>query len=41
MQKHVKLTPKDRQIFKSYQDKLLPYLGKVIKGSNIDLVNKK
>ncbi len=34
------ITEDDRKIFKSYQDKLLPFLGSVIKGSNVDLVNK-
>lgn len=34
------ITENDRKIFKSYQDKLLPHLGSVIKGSNVDLVKK-
>ncbi|MFA6269891.1 MAG: CYTH domain-containing protein [Candidatus Paceibacterota bacterium] len=33
-----KITEADKKIFKSYQDKLLPFLGPVIKGSNVDLV---
>jgi len=36
-----KITENDKKIFKSYQDKLLPFLGPVIKGSNIDLVKTK
>ena len=35
-----KVTETDKKIFKSYQDKLLPFLGPVIKGSNVDLVKK-
>jgi predicted adenylyl cyclase CyaB len=38
LQKKGRITRSDRAIFKSYQDKLAPYLGKVIKGSNVDLV---
>lgn len=38
LQKHDKITSSDKKLFKNYQDKLLPYLGKVIKGSNLDLV---
>ncbi len=38
LQKKGKITASDQKQFKTYQDKLLPYLGKVIKGSNIDLV---
>lgn len=34
------ISPKDKEIFKSYQDKLLPLLGRLIKGSNLDLVQK-
>ncbi len=41
LQKKGKITEKDKQIFKSYQDKLLPFLGSVIKGSNVDLVKNK
>jgi adenylate cyclase class IV len=33
-----KINEKDKNIFKSYQDKLLPFLGPLIKGSNVDLV---
>lgn len=33
-----KITETDKNIFKSYQTKLLPFLGSVIKGSNVDLV---
>lgn len=35
-----KINEKDKQIFKSYQDRLLPFLGPIIKGSNVDLVKK-
>lgn len=38
LQKNGKITQKDKAVFKSYQDKLLPVLEKVISGSNIDLV---
>lgn len=38
LQKRGKITAKDRKQFKVYQNKLLPYLGKVIKSSNVDLV---
>ncbi|MFA5933823.1 MAG: CYTH domain-containing protein [Candidatus Paceibacterota bacterium] len=41
LQKRGKVTDKDRELFKSYQDKLLPILGRVIKGSNVDLVSRK
>lgn len=41
LQKLGKITDKDREIFKSYQTKLTPFLGKVIKGSNVDLVPQK
>ena len=34
------ITSKDKETFRSYQQELLPYLGKVIKGSNVDLVPK-
>lgn len=40
LQKIGKITEKDKAIFKAYQDQLNPYLGKVIKGSNVDLVPK-
>jgi predicted adenylyl cyclase CyaB len=38
LQKKGTITPTDRKQFKAYQDKFLPHLGKVIKGSNADLV---
>lgn len=38
LQKRGKITENDEKIFKSYQNRLSPFLGKVIKGSNIDLV---
>ena len=38
LQKKGKITSSDQKQFKDYQDKLLPYLDKVIKGSNVDLV---
>jgi adenylate cyclase, class 2 len=38
--KGIKITEADKKIFKSYQDKLLPLLGSVIKGSNVDLIKK-
>ena len=41
LQKNGKITEADKKQFKLYQDKLLPFLGKVIKGSNADLVSKK
>ncbi|MCK5021752.1 MAG: hypothetical protein KAR54_00685 [Candidatus Pacebacteria bacterium] len=43
LQKEGEITKKDREIFSSYQNILTPALGKVIKGSNIDLIldNKK
>ena len=34
------ITEKDRNIFESYKEKLLPYLGPMVKGSNLDLVLK-
>lgn len=34
------ITQKDKDIFKDYQDQFVPYLGKIIKGSNGDLVKK-
>lgn len=36
-----KITDKDRELFKSYQTKLTPFLSKVVKGSNVDLVVQK
>ncbi len=39
LQKMGKITSFDRKQFKNYQSKLLPYLGKIIKGSNVDLVH--
>lgn len=41
LQKKGNITKKDKAIFKSYQNKLKPYLGTVIKGSNVDLVQSK
>lgn len=41
LQKRGKITPSDQKLFKNYQNKLLPCLGKVIKGSNVDLVSSK
>jgi adenylate cyclase class IV len=38
LQKIGKITATDRVLFAKYQNDLLPHLGKVIKGSNIDLV---
>lgn len=38
LQKRGKITAKDQKQFKVYQNKLLPHLGKVIRGSNVDLV---
>jgi hypothetical protein len=38
LRKNGVITEKDKTIFKSYQEKLLPFLGDVIKGSNVDLV---
>jgi adenylate cyclase class IV len=40
LQKTAGITAKDRELFAQYQKALLPHLGKVIKGSNIDLVLK-
>lgn len=40
LQKKGKITEKDKMIFAEYQSKLLPFLGPVIKGSNVDLVKK-
>ncbi len=42
LQKEGLITEKDKEIFSNYQKVLTPAIGKVIKGSNIDLVlNKK
>lgn len=41
LQKKGKINQKDRDVFAYYQKELLPYLGKVIKGSNVNLVSKK
>ncbi len=38
LQKKGKIAPSDQKLFKHYQNQLLPYLGRVIKGSNVDLV---
>ena len=38
LQKKGKITPADKKQFKIYSGKVMPYLGKVIKGSNADLV---
>lgn len=38
LQKYGRITTKDQALFKSYQDTLVPFLGKVIRGSNVDLV---
>ena len=38
LQKEGKITDTDQKQFKAYQNRLLPYLGKVIKGSNADLI---
>lgn len=40
LQKKGKITDKDKKLFAEYQSKLLPFLGAVIKGSNVDLVKK-
>lgn len=40
LQKTGKITDEDKKLFKFYQNKLTPFLGKVIKGSNADLLNK-
>ncbi len=40
LQKRGKITEKDKKLFSSYQATLLPLLGDVIKGSNVDLVQK-
>lgn len=41
LQKHGTITQNDQNLFASYQEQLLPVLGKVVRGSNIDLVIKK
>ena len=41
LQKRGKITASDRKQFKAYQDKLLPYLDKVIESSNLDLILSK
>lgn len=38
LQKKGKLNEKDKDLFSNYQKALLPHLGKVVKGSNINLV---
>lgn len=40
LQKENKITENDKKIFSNYQKEFKPLLGKVIKGSNIDLVLK-
>ncbi|USN87594.1 MAG: CYTH domain-containing protein [Candidatus Nomurabacteria bacterium] len=40
LQKRGKINEKDRKEFSIYQNKVLPYLGPVVNGSNIDLVKK-
>jgi len=40
-QKRGRITSKDQAIMKKYREKLLPYLGGIIKGSNRDLVGLK
>lgn len=40
LQKKGVITAKDKTIFKQYQKALLPYLGSVVRGSNVDLVSK-
>lgn len=41
LQKKGKISTSDKRQFKTYQDKLSPFLGGVIKGSNVDLVSSK
>lgn len=41
LQKKGKISALDRKQFQAYQEKLLPYLGKIIRGSNVDLVSSK
>lgn len=38
LQKNDKITQNDKQIFKNYQSLFMPYLGRIIKKSNIDLI---
>jgi len=38
LQKNGKITEKDKELFSNYQKQVSPWLGKVIKGSNVDLV---
>ncbi|MDP2651169.1 MAG: class IV adenylate cyclase [bacterium] len=40
LQKHGVITERDKRIFANYQKNLLPVLGKVIQGSNANLVAK-
>ncbi len=40
VQKEGKISTKDKYLFAEYQKLLQPFLGKVIKGSNVDLVSK-
>ena len=40
LRKEGSVTEEDKKIFKMYQEALIPFLGKVIKGSNVDLVLK-
>jgi adenylate cyclase class 2 len=40
LQRFGKINQKDINIFKKYQTELLPHLGPVIRGSNVDLVKK-
>lgn len=41
LQKEGEITLEDKKLFKKYQGKILPYLGEVIAGSNVDLVKSK
>jgi len=41
LQKKGGITSSDKKQFKAYQNKLSPYLGKLIKGSNADLIPPK
>jgi hypothetical protein len=34
------MTKKDKELFEFYKNRLIPFLGKIIKGSNVDLVLK-
>lgn len=40
LQKEGKIAESDKVLFKEYQKQVLPFLGKIIKGSNVDLVAK-